>query len=328
MIFYFTGTGNSQYAAQSIAADGETLVPIVECLRRDEYDFTVADGESLGVVTPVYFGGLPLSVEQFLGRLRLSGKPGYVYGLLTYGGFSAGAGSMLSAALAEAGLTLDAVYGVKMPDNYVMRYDAPTEAEEQKLLKAASEKLARIKTSVVLRGKSAVGTSLPGRALTAALYPGYVNGRDTAPFHVNDKCIGCAACANRCPSRAIEMRDGHPIWVKDKCAFCMSCVRCGAVEYGDKLTGKPRYKHPMLRKRNAGHDHGSHDHGAYPAPPRRRIERKTPREVDIILISCCWSSARGRRPSRCARWRWSFARARDSRRAFASPASTGSSLTT
>ena len=280
MIFYFTGTGNSQAAAQSVAGAQERLVPIVECLRKDSYDFEITDGDALGFVFPVYFGGLPLSVEQFIGRLRLTGRPGYVYGLLTYGGFAGGAGSMLQAALARAGLGLDAVYGVKMPDNYLVLYDAPTEAEEQKILKNAGEALARIRTRIVLRDRVMRGTALPVRMLAAALYPGYINGRDTAPFHTNDTCIGCAACANRCPSRAIEMRDGRPAWVKDKCAFCMSCVRCGAIEYGELFTGKARYKHPMLRKKGhdahgaagghethgaaSGHDHdaaGDHDHG-------------------------------------------------------------------
>ena len=53
----------------------------------------------------------------------------------------------------------------------------------------------------------------------------------------------------------------------ERCSFCMSCVRCGAIEYGDKLTDKARYKHPMLRKKSDHGDHGSaaasdHDHGA------------------------------------------------------------------
>ena len=56
------------------------------------------------------------------------------------------------------------------------------------------------------------------------------------------------------------METGSPTWVKERCSFCMSCVRCGAIEYGTKLTGKARYKHPMLRKKG-GHDHGAHSGG-------------------------------------------------------------------
>ena len=267
MIFYFTGTGNSQYAAQKLVSDDERLVSVVECLRKDNYTFEIAENESVGLVFPVYFGGLPVAVRQFIERLRLNAVPAYLYGVLTSGGSPAGAGAMLRDRLGEAGLTLDASYSVTMPDNYVMLYTISPESEEKKILARADRDLERICSKIAGRRRTFAARSPIGKAMTAVLYPVYLNGRKTAPFTTNETCIGCAACANRCPSRAIEMKDGHPTWVKERCCFCMSCVRCGAIEYGTKLTGKARYKHPMLRKK-AGHgEHGApgaaaHDHGA------------------------------------------------------------------
>ena len=95
MIFYFTGTGNSQYAAQKLVSDDERLVSVVECLRKDNYTFEIAENESVGLVFPVYFGGLPVAVRQFIERLRLNAVPAYLYGVLTSGGSPAGAGAML-----------------------------------------------------------------------------------------------------------------------------------------------------------------------------------------------------------------------------------------
>ena len=80
MIFYFTGTGNSQYAAKTLAAEGERLVSVVECLRKDKYDYEPGPDESVGLVFPVYYGGLPVAVRQFIERLRLSVRPAYLYG--------------------------------------------------------------------------------------------------------------------------------------------------------------------------------------------------------------------------------------------------------
>ncbi len=275
MIFYFTGTGNSQYAAKTLAAEGESLVSIVECLRKDKYEFELGQNESVGLVFPVYYGGLPVAMRQFIERLRLSGAPAYLYGVMTCGGTPAGAGAMLRDQLGEAGLTLDAAFGVKMPANYAVLYNIPSEESQQKTLRLADKRLERVRAKIGRRVRKIEHASPPERVATAAMYPSYQRARRTAPFHVNETCIGCAACANRCPSRAIEMKDGHPTWVKERCSFCMSCVRCGAIEYGTKLTGKARYKHPMLRKKTdhgghgdttaAGHDHGTaqggHDHG-------------------------------------------------------------------
>lgn len=35
MIFYFSGTGNSQYAAGKLLADGETLVSMAEVVQKN-----------------------------------------------------------------------------------------------------------------------------------------------------------------------------------------------------------------------------------------------------------------------------------------------------
>jgi len=59
-----------------------------------------------------------------------------------------------------------------------------------------------------------------------------------------DECVGCGACANVCPSKAIEVIDDigeekrvlihHP----DKCLFCGECERNCITTKGIKLTNK------------------------------------------------------------------------------------------
>ena len=55
MIFYFTGTGNSLYAARKLADEGEKIVSIVDALRSKAYHYTLNVGDKLGFVFPVYF---------------------------------------------------------------------------------------------------------------------------------------------------------------------------------------------------------------------------------------------------------------------------------
>jgi len=64
------------------------------------------------------------------------------------------------------------------------------------------------------------------------------------PEFNDDECVGCGACANVCPSKAIEVIDDtkeekrilihHP----DKCIFCGECERNCITEKGIKLTNK------------------------------------------------------------------------------------------
>ena len=65
MIFYFTGTGNSLYAARKLADEGEQIVSIVDALRSKAFHYTLSEGEKLGFVFPVYFYRCPVSAIQY-----------------------------------------------------------------------------------------------------------------------------------------------------------------------------------------------------------------------------------------------------------------------
>ncbi len=39
-----------------------------------------------------------------------------------------------------------------------------------------------------------------------------------------EKCTGCGACVDSCPSEAIEMQDGKAVVIEDKCVDCGVCV--------------------------------------------------------------------------------------------------------
>ena len=65
MIFYFTGTGNSLYAARKLADEGEQIVSIVEALRSKAFHYTLSERDKLGFVFPVYFYRCPVSAIQY-----------------------------------------------------------------------------------------------------------------------------------------------------------------------------------------------------------------------------------------------------------------------
>ena len=65
MIFYFTGTGNSLYAAQKLSDEGEQIVSMVDALRSKAFHYTLSEGEKLGFVFPVYFYRCPVSAIQY-----------------------------------------------------------------------------------------------------------------------------------------------------------------------------------------------------------------------------------------------------------------------
>lgn len=86
MIFYFTGTGNSLYAASLLESE---LVSIPQIMRQDELEFTA---ERIGIVAPVYGHEVPQMVRAFMQRAAF--HTDYFYMVLTYGNRHGGAAAM------------------------------------------------------------------------------------------------------------------------------------------------------------------------------------------------------------------------------------------
>lgn len=251
MVFFFSGTGNSEYAAKKFAnVLGEKTASMADALKSGSFSYGAADDETIGFVFPVYYWGLPLIVQQFVGKIKISGGSGYVWSCITCGGHTGGSGRMLKKALARAGLALSATFGVSMVENYIPMYDTPKNIDQilddaEKELDFFSEKLLAKETGdfdPLVGGLS--------RIKTAIAYPLYNVGRNTRRFHADDNCTGCGLCMTLCPAEAIEMKDGRPVWVKDKCAICTACIhRCPeqAVQFGKGTAKRTRYYNPRLK---------------------------------------------------------------------------------
>ena len=76
MIFYFSGCGNSRFIAESIAqALDEQLVFIPEAEREGRFDYTLAEGERVGFVFPIYSWCPPQLVMDFVQKLNSLKRP-------------------------------------------------------------------------------------------------------------------------------------------------------------------------------------------------------------------------------------------------------------
>lgn len=247
MIFYFSGTGNSYQAALALCGEGETPRDLAKCLLAGQTAFTLAPGEALGIVCPVYYGGVPSAVLEFARVLSVSPAPDYAFVLLTCASSVSDAAGQLGEALAARGVALRAAYTVIMPENDSIHYTISPEEERDAILADAAESLKVIARCVSERRR--LGLQIPprGKMVTRAAYPYYEQDRATKNFSVDESCVGCGKCVERCPVGAMAMEGGRPTWVKEKCALCMACIRCGAIQYGESTKGKKRYVNPILK---------------------------------------------------------------------------------
>ena len=259
MVFYFSGTGNSWQAAQAVCAEGEQPLDMARCLREGAFRFEPGAGEAVGFVFPVYYGGLPTVVADFVKQFLLLRPAAYCFAVLTCAGAPSAAPEMLAKALHARGVRLDAAFTVVMPENYVLLLRTPEPEERDAILEKASDRLDAVRAAVERREKTGVHVTVRDRLYTGGMYPSYLSGRKTAKFYADEKCVGCGVCARRCPVGAIQMTDGRPKWVLDRCARCMACLRCNAVQYGKRTQGRLRYVNPAFKA--AGAEMSAHHHG-------------------------------------------------------------------
>ena len=246
MIFYFTGTGNSLYAAQKLADEGEELVSIVEALRGKSFHFVLKENEKLGFVFPIYFYTVSDPVLEFVRNLTLE-NTGFVYAVIPCGASIGTAGGFLKSELKKRGLELQRVDALVVPDGALIFYDIDAPEKMEKTLDAATKELANIKRAIDRRESDSIkGSPALGKLWLAA----YHACMSTKPFHADAKCIGCGKCASICPAGAIEMVGGRPVWTKSKCLKCCGCLgRCptSAIQYGKRTIHRGRYVNPILK---------------------------------------------------------------------------------
>ena len=251
MILYFSGTGNSRYAAEFLAqALGDQAEDVGIWIKEGRKGEFHADLPWV-IVAPTYGWQLPHVLMEFLQTAEFSGSQ-MAYFVMTCGAEIGDPIPRLEALCRDVGLTYRGVLPVVMPENYIALFRAPGPEEARAIVEAAvpglEEGAERIRR----------GESLPPvrRGAVDKLKSGPVNAFfyrfviKASPFRSTSACVGCGKCAAVCVENNIRLRDGRPVW-GDRCTHCMACIcgcPAGAIEYGRASRGKPRYQCPEYRE--------------------------------------------------------------------------------
>lgn len=248
MIFYFSGCGNSKYVAETIAAglnDNLTFIP--EAAREGHYDYTLAEGERLGFVFPIYSWAPPRLVLDFVKKLQLKAKPDYLYFACTCGDNCGLTEKVFRKSVEEKGWSLSACFSVQMPETYIgmagFKLDTPENAKLK--INKANDLLKRNITRLI--NKEYFSEMVVGSLAWLKTYlvnPGFNrSATDDSKYHVTEACIHCGKCVEACPLKNITLEEGRPKW-HGHCTMCMGCYHhcpVNAIQYGKATAGKGQY---------------------------------------------------------------------------------------
>lgn len=253
MIFYFSGTGNTRWAAESIArSTGERLLFIPEEIQGD-CQYTLDNDERIGFCFPVHGWQPPGIVRRFISKLNIPNATGhYCFALCTCGDNIGETITILNKDLGKRGLHADSAFSLIMPETYVclpFMYTDTKEREKEKI-EAAGKELEHIAPIIARRTR---GVELLTKGATPRIYSyiigGYFNKRmiTDKPFRVDEsKCIGCGACVKICPTNNITGAKGViPRWKHNgECTCCLACYHhCPrhAIDYGERTKKRGQY---------------------------------------------------------------------------------------
>jgi ferredoxin len=203
----------------------------------------------LGLVFPVYWGGLPRIVLNSMPELKGLG-PSYIFSVATHAGGPGEVLPQLQAELRKNGLDLNAGICLEMPSNYILDYSAPSEASIQydiaNAYKVLHGFLEKIKSMEDYRPKP----DFPPFSEISASYRRFITtvNQSDFKFWVDDNCTECGLCESVCPVQNIELVEGQPTWCH-RCEQCLACINwCpeAAIQYGTQTSKRGRYVNPRI----------------------------------------------------------------------------------
>ncbi len=245
MILYFSGTGNSRYAAEAISKlCGDTeLVNLFEVIKSGK-NASFHSEKPFVVCAPTYAWRLPRVVEKAILNAELSGNK-KMYFVMTCGGETGNAQKYLERLCNNKGLEYMGLGEIVMPENYIAMFKTPDEFQEKAIMFEANKKIPIIATRIseelpLQKIKSGASGKLMSGVVNPVFYKFFVKDKG---FYTTDKCNSCKACAEVCPMGNITFEDSKPKW-NGNCTHCMACIsKCPqcAVEYKKNSVGQRRY---------------------------------------------------------------------------------------
>ena len=244
MILYFSGTGNSLYAAKLISKiTGDELVSLNERIKRVNYEDIHSD-KPLIFICPTYAWNIPHIVKDFILKTKFTGS-NKAYFILTCGSETGGAAYKLNKICMEKQFEFMGLASIIMPENYLALFPVPDEVKSIAIINNAVLEIKRTAEIISAEKNLETATSLisgliVSSLVTSAFYKFIVSDNG---FHTDSRCIGCGLCAKLCSLNNIQIKDKKPVW-NGSCTHCMACI-CScpkeAIEYKNKTTGKRRY---------------------------------------------------------------------------------------
>ena len=224
---YFSGTGNSRYAAELFCREYDKKTRVLSIEDSDVLT-AVNDANLIVFAYPVQFSTVPKIMRDFVTDNKGMWRNKKVFVIATMGLFSGDGAGMLGRLLENYGAEMTGGLHLKMPDSIA----------DEKALKRPLEKNKELVKLAEQKIKKSVGQLKEGHPTQEGIGPlyrlagfwgqrayfGHKTREYTSKLKINnEKCVGCRKCENLCPMNNITIVE-HKAVSDNRCTMCYRCV--------------------------------------------------------------------------------------------------------
>lgn len=256
-IYYFSGTGNTWWAANNLVEKLQNKGMDCQCysiedISKEEVDEINSKADIIGIGYPIYGSDLPRNMQSFISNILPEGKDNskkaFVFCTQL---FFSGDGALVGARmLKEKGYNPMWAYHINMPNNISVKMSPlpyTNKAEKiKKILNRADKRISKLSMYILNNRKRVMGKnpiiSIWGIIQRVSFRKYYDKWQD---FGIDkERCTTCGLCVANCPVKNIKIIDGKIIF-GNECVYCLRCYNfCPniAVTYMGKSHDKDKEK--------------------------------------------------------------------------------------
>jgi ferredoxin len=239
IVYYFSGTGNSENVARwmaDVAKEKGMEVGLINIAKTERRQIEPPEAEALvAFVSPIHGFNYPPVMVNFIihfpkGRnhvLLLNTRAGMLIGKWITPGLTGIAFYFAALILKLKGYSIRSMFPVDLPSNWISVHPGLNERTVKYLHQRNQEKVERFARKVLAGGSDFRGIrEIIQDTLIAPVSLGYYfMGRFllAKTYYASSDCDNCGLCINACPVKAIKKVGNRPFWTF-KCESCMHCM--------------------------------------------------------------------------------------------------------
>ena len=224
---YFSGTGNSKYAAELFCKEYDKEAGVYSIEDTDALT-AITEADFIIIAYPVQFSTVPKIMRDYITEHNELWMNKKVFIIATMGLFSGDGSGMLGRILKKCGAKVTGGLHLKMPDSIADEKALKRPLEKNKeLVKQAEQKIKESVKRLKAGNPTQEGIGALYRMagfLGQRAYFGHKTRRYSSKLKVDtDKCIGCGICEKLCPMKNISINEQKAV-SGDRCTMCYRCI--------------------------------------------------------------------------------------------------------